>query len=120
VRKIILSIVPVMALMASPSAYDQGKKLYFAKGCNGCHGVSAAGTNLYPPLAYRRKEFLTYKLKRLRSKQGDTQLAQMMIPFAMALSDAQIDAVTTFLSDYHENSKEKYSPDDSGTGGGSS
>jgi hypothetical protein len=44
----------------------------------------------------------------------------MMIPFAMALSDTQIDAVTTFLSDYHENSKEKYSPDDSGTGGGSS
>jgi cytochrome c553 len=106
--------------MAAPSAYDQGKKLYFAKGCNGCHGISAAGTNLYPALAYRRKEFLIYKLNRLRSKQGDTQLAEMMIPFAMALSDSQIDALTTFLSDYHEKSKGKYVPDDSNTGDGSS
>lgn len=107
--------------MAAPSAYDQGKKLYFSKGCNGCHGVSAAGTNIYPSLAYRRKAFLAYRLKQLRSKQGNTQLAQMMIPFAMGLNDAQIDALTTFLSDYHEtDNKKKYTPDDSNTGDGSS
>ena len=118
--KFILLIFPMMALMAAPSAYDQGKKLYFGKGCNGCHGVSAAGTNTYPSLAYRRKAFLTYRLQQLRTKQGNTQLAQMMIPFAMGLSDKEIDALTTFLSEYHENSKEKYSPDDSNTGDGSS
>ncbi|MDD5159518.1 MAG: cytochrome c [Sulfuricurvum sp.] len=119
-RKIIFLFLPMMALMAAPSAYDQGKKLYFAKGCNGCHGVSAGGTNIYPALAYRRKAFLVYRLKQLRSKQGNTQLAPMMIPFAMALTDTQIDALTTFLSDYHENTKEKYTPDDSNTGDGSS
>lgn len=118
--KIILLILPIMTLLAAPSAYDQGKKLYFSKGCNGCHGVGAAGTNIYPALAYRRKAFLLYRLKQLRSKQGNTQLAQMMIPFAMGLNDSQIDALTTFLSDYHEHSKEKYSPDDSNTGDGSS
>lgn len=119
-RKILLMAIHAMALIAAPSAYDQGKKLYFSKGCNGCHGVSAGGTDLYPALAYRRKAFLVYKLKRLRTKQGDTQLAQMMIPFAMALTDTQIDALTTFLSDYHENTKGHYTPDDSNTGGGSS
>lgn len=116
-----LLIFPMIALMAAPSAYEQGKKLYFAKGCNGCHGISAAGTNIYPALAYRRKALLTSKLERLRSKQGNTQLASMMIPFAMGLSDSQIDAITTFLSEYHEQkSKINYEPDNSNTGDGSS
>jgi len=118
VRAFILLFISTTLLFAT--AYDQGKKLYFEKGCNGCHGFSAGGTNLYPPLAFRRKEFLTYKLKLLRSKQGNTQLSQMMIPFAMALTDTQIDALTTFLSDYHEKSKKSYVPDNSNTGGGSS
>lgn len=119
--KIILLTLPILALMAAPSEYEQGKKLYFSKGCNGCHGVSAGGTNLYPTLAYRRKAFLDYRLKQLRSKQGNTQLAQMMIPFAMNLTDFQINALATFLSDYHEkDNKKHYEPDDSNTGGGGS
>lgn len=105
--------------MAAPTPYDLGKKLYFSKGCNGCHGVSATGSGDFPSLAYRRKALLVSKLKRLRTKQGDTQLAQMMIPFALALTDTQIDALSTFLSEYHE-SKSTYVPDDSTTGGGSS
>jgi len=117
-RTFVLLFMSTTFLFAT--AYDQGKKLYFEKGCNGCHGFSAGGTNLYPPLAFRRKEFLTYKLKLLRSKQGNTQLAQMMIPFAMTLTDSQIDSLTTFLSDYHEKSKKSYIPDNSNTGGGSS
>jgi cytochrome c553 len=121
VIKIILLILPMIALIAAPSSYEQGKKLYFAKGCNGCHGLNAAGTNIYPALAYRRKALLTTKLKRLRAKQGNTQLSDLMIPFAMKLSDSQIDDLTTFLSDYHEHkSKEHYEQDDSNTGGGSS
>lgn len=118
--KIALFLIPIL-LFGGNDVYQQGKKLYFAKGCNGCHGVSAGGTNRYPALAYRRKAFLVHKLNRLRAKQGDTQLAQMMIPFALGLSDAEIDALTTFLSDYKEQkSKEHYVPDDSNTGGGSS
>jgi cytochrome c553 len=116
----ILIFISITTLFAEASMYDKGKKLYFEKGCNGCHGFSAGGTNIYPPLAFRRKEFLTYKLKLLRSKQGNTQLAQMMIPFAMALTDSQIDALTTFLSDYHEQSTKHYTPDNSNTGDGSS
>ncbi len=119
-RAFIVFFISIIALLAAPSSYNQGKKLYFEKGCNGCHGFSAGGTNQYPALAFRRKAFLIYKLQQLRLKQGNTQLAQMMIPFAMALTDSQIDALTTFLSDYHENMKQKYIPDDSMTGGGSS
>lgn len=119
--KIIILLLTMIPLMAAPSLYEQGKRLYFSKGCNSCHGVSATGSSQYPSLAYRRKSVLVYKLKRLRTKQGDTQLAQMMIPFATSLTDTQIDALTTFLSDFHEQKNKKhYEPDDSNTGGGSS
>lgn len=103
-RAFILLFASTIALFAAPSAYDEGKKLYFAKGCNGCHGISAGGSGQYPALAYRRKPFLINKLKGYRSKQGATQLSQMMIPFALGLSDTQIDALTTFFSEFKESS----------------
>jgi cytochrome c553 len=107
--KIALFFLP-LTLFGAPDGYKAGKNLYFAKGCSGCHGISAGGTNQYPPLAYRRKPFLISKLKAYRAKKGTTQQAQMMIPFAMGLSDKEIDQLTTFLSDYHEN-KSTYKPD---------
>lgn len=114
--KILLFLIPVL-VYGGGDPYNMGKKLYFSKGCNGCHGVSATGNGQYPSLAYRRKNILVNKLKRLRSKQGDTQLAQLMIPIAMTLNDTQIDALATFLNDYHENKKNSYVPDDSVTVG---
>jgi cytochrome c553 len=104
VRTFILFFLTVSSLLSSPSLYDQGKRLYFANGCNGCHGISAGGTNQYPPLAYRRKAFLEHKLKAYRAKQATTQLSQMMIPFALTLTDTQINALTTFFSQYNESS----------------
>lgn len=101
-RKIIAPVLTISVLIAAPSPYEEGKKLYFSKGCNGCHGVSATGTHEYPSLAYRRKAFLIYKLKNFRAKEGNTQQAELMIPFALALSDTQINAIATFLSEYHE------------------
>lgn len=89
--------------MASNHSYDEGKKIYFAKGCNGCHGVDAKGLAQYPGLAYRPKAFLNYKLQRYRKKIADNQQSQMMIPFAQELSDAQIQKLIVFLSQYHEN-----------------
>ena len=107
--KFIVFLLPLF-LYGAADMYKTGKKLYFAKGCNGCHGISASGTNLYPALDYRRKPFLISKLKAYRAKQGSTQQSQLMIPFAMELSDKEIDALTTFLSDYNEN-KSNYKPD---------
>ena len=113
-RKILLFFIPLL-LYGGGDLYSTGKKLYFSKGCNGCHGVSGTGNGQYPSLSYRRKAVLVNKLKRLKAKQGDTQLAQMMIPIAISLSDQQIDAITTFLSESHEENTKKYTPDDSNT-----
>ena len=95
----------VIGLGGADLTYDEGKKLYFAKGCNGCHGVDAKGLAQYPGLAYRPKAFLNYKLQRYRKKIADTQQAQLMIPFAQGLSDSQIEKLITFFSQYREEER---------------
>jgi len=99
--------------------YSEGKKLYFAKGCNGCHGIDAKGLAQYPGLAYRPKAFLTYKLQRYRNKIADTQQAQMMIPFAQGLSDTQIQLLVNFFTTYHEEESHDKSTHTSRGDGGS-
>jgi len=115
-RIFVLLFLSTTLLLAS--TYEEGKKLYFEKGCNGCHGITAGGSAQYPALAYRRKPFLVDKLKGFRAKQGSTQLSQMMIPFALGLSDTQIDALTTFFSEFKEEvSHDKTERSSRGDGG---
>lgn len=117
-HKIILFLWPSL-LFGAPDLYETGKKIYFSKGCNGCHGISASGSSQYPALAHRRKPFLEYKLKRYRSKQADTQQAELMIPFAMNLTDREIDALTTFFEQYKED-KSRYKMEFTNRGDGGS
>lgn len=95
-------------LLAEGSLYKNGEGLYFQKGCNGCHGIKAEGMSSYPGLANRAKGFLTYKLKRFRSGISENQQQEMMIAFAQSLSDADIDALTTFLNEFHDEQTERY------------
>ncbi|WP_295020984.1 c-type cytochrome [Sulfurimonas sp.] len=83
-------------------SYDDGKAAYMQKGCNGCHGNRAEGLNEYPALANRDKKYMTYKLKRFRSKKSDNQQQEMMVPFAVNLSNKDIDNLTTFMRDFKE------------------
>ena len=62
----------------------------------------------YPALANRAKGFLRYKLERFRNEISDTQIQEMMIPFAKELSDEQIDVITTFLNEFVDEQTEKY------------
>ncbi|MBU1643119.1 cytochrome c [bacterium] len=110
--RILLSIFVVFtALFATSPDYKAGKILYFEKGCNGCHGTKAEGMTNYPALANRAKGFLAYKLKRFRSGISDKQIQEMMIPFALELSDKEIDLLTTFLNEYVDEQKERYDDD---------
>lgn len=108
------------SLLAQSGLYQQGETLYFEKGCNGCHGTKAEGITTYPRLANRAKGYLTAKLKRFRSNLSDNQRQQMMIPFAQGLSDEEIDAITTFLSEFTDTQKERYEIDWSQAGDGGS
>lgn len=102
-RPFVWLLLCAINLAAADRMYADGKKLYFVKGCNGCHGIDAKGLAQYPGLAYRPAGFLNYKLQRYRKKMADTQQAQLMIPFAQNLTDAQIKMLIVFLSQYHEN-----------------
>jgi len=96
------------SLLATDSPYQQGKALYFSKGCNGCHGVKAEGMTTYPFLANRAKGFLTYKLNTYRKKEVSTQTAWLMVPFAETLNDDEIDKLTTFLNEFKDDQTERY------------
>lgn len=50
---------------------------------------------------------MTYKLKRFRSKLSDNQQQEMMIPFALNLSDKDIDDLTTYMYEFVEEKKNK-------------
>jgi len=107
-RFILLFFILMMSLHATTPLYEKGEALYFQKGCNGCHGIKAGGMTSYPALANRAKGFLTHKLKRFRDKISQNQQQEMMIPFATGLSDAEIDALTTFLSHFVDTQEEQY------------
>lgn len=68
----------------------------------------------YPRLANRAKGYLSYKLKRFRDKLADSQQQEMMIPYAVGLSDEDIENLTTFFYEYKDESSGK-SYDDSFT-----
>lgn len=107
-KYLLFSFLLFAPLLAESPLYEQGKQLYFEKGCNGCHGIKAEGMTSYPALANRAKGFLRYKLERFRNKISDSQIQEMMIPFAKELSDAQIDALATFLNEFYDEQTEHY------------
>ncbi len=85
----------------------EGERIYMAKGCYGCHGTEAEGVNNYPRLACRSEGDLLDKLHKLRRGVGHSAEREMMIPFAKALSDAQMRAVVKYLSRKCEESEEE-------------
>lgn len=107
--RFLLLVLFAFSLSYSSSAYDIGKKLYMEKGCFSCHGSKLEGMHMYPYLANRARGFLTYKLKRFRDKKSDNQQQEMMIAFAISLSDDDIENLVTFMTDYvDEDNGEKY------------
>jgi len=95
-------------LLAKSALYETGKQLYFAKGCNGCHGIKAEGMNEYPLLANRAKGYLANKIKRFRQGLSDNQQQELMIGFARGLSDEEIDALTTYLNEFEDEQTQRY------------
>ncbi|DAB28025.1 MAG: cytochrome C [Sulfurimonas sp. RIFOXYD12_FULL_33_39] len=98
-----------LSSLNASSAYNAGKSLYMQKGCFSCHGNKLEGLHKYPYLANRAKNYMSYKLKRFRSKISDNQQQEMMIPFAIGLSDKDIDDLTTYMYEFvEEKNKDKY------------
>lgn len=97
----------LLSFLQAKTPYELGKTLYMQKGCYSCHGIKAEGISNYPSLANRAKGYLSYKLKRFRSKLSDNQQQEMMIAFSVDLTDEDIDNLTTFFTDFVDEASEK-------------
>ena len=99
----------IYTIAVAKTPYELGKELYMGKGCFSCHGNKADGLHNYPALANRAKGYLTYKLEKFRSRKSDNQQQEMMVGYAIGLSDKDIDYLTTFFAEYKDDeSAESY------------
>ena len=98
-RLFIIFFLFFLNIFASDS-YERGEKLYKQKSCGNCHGAKLQGMNTYPYLANRSGGFLSYKLKRFRSRKSDNQQQEMMIPFATSLSDKELEDLVVYMVEY--------------------
>lgn len=101
--RFLLLLFLLTPFLLAKTPYESGKTLYMEKGCFSCHGNKAEGLHRYPYLANRAKGYLTYKLKRFRDKLSDNQQQEMMIAYAIGLSDEDIENLTTFLYEYKDD-----------------
>jgi cytochrome c553 len=103
----IIGILIFTSVLFAKTPYEKGKEIYMEKGCYSCHGIKADGMHNYPSLANRAKGYLAYKLQRFRDKISDNQQQEMMIPFAVGLSNDDINNLTTFFTDYKDDELEE-------------
>lgn len=104
-----LIFILLVSFIQANSAYKKGQKLYIKNGCYSCHGNNLEGMHQYPHLANRAKGYMAYRLKKLRAKEADTQAQEMMITFAVGLSDDDIENLTTYMNEFvKDENAERY------------
>lgn len=86
--------------ISSASLAADGKALYAAKGCGGCHGPDAKSPIMpvYPKLASQSKEYAAQQMKDFKSGSRSNSQAAIMKALMAPLSDEEIDAVAEYLS----------------------
>ncbi len=73
--------------------------LYMKNGCSACHGIYAEGIGTTPKLMGRRADILKERLKDLKRGKTRSAFGTVMISFAKALSDDEIDQMAQYLSE---------------------
>jgi len=102
-KKILRSIPWLTAslLIIGTTAYAaDGKALYVAKGCAGCHGPDANSpiAPLYPKLAGQTKEYAEQQMKDFKSGARSNGQSATMKGMLAAVSDEEISALAEYLS----------------------
>jgi len=86
-----------------PITYDAAPvvnpgKLKYVAVCQGCHGSTGGGQGPFPKLAGKPATELTAKLKDYRAGKQVGPQSDTMMPFAKPLTDAEIDAIASYLA----------------------
>ncbi len=92
--------LPVAAPVAAGDAEPDVGRLKYAANCLSCHGASGQGMGPFPKLAGQSADEIAGKLRDYRA--GKTVGAQTatMVPFAKALSEAEVDAVARYIATF--------------------
>ncbi len=85
------------ARLAEAPAPDAGKAKYNAA-CASCHGRNAEGMGTFPKLAGQPAAALADKLKKYKAGEKIGPQSPVMMPFAKALSDAEIEQVSAYIA----------------------
>ena len=70
----------------------------FASVCKDCHGVHGEGKGRFPRLAGRPADELAARLRQYKSGHKIEGMSDTMRPFALALSEQEIDQVAAWLA----------------------
>ena len=70
----------------------------FQSVCATCHGRDGLGQGIFPSLAGRPADELAARLRQYKTGHKTGNMSDTMKPFAMALSDQQIDQVSAWLA----------------------
>ena len=97
----------LISFAKSSTPYELGKNLYIKNGCSSCHGRNLEGMHNYPYLANRAKGYMSYKLTRFRAKISENQQQDMMIPFALGLSDDDIENLSVYMYEFVKEQNDK-------------
>ena len=88
----------ILLLFSLTFADESMQQLYMKNGCSSCHGIYAEGIGVTPKLQGRKKEVLIERLKDLKAGKTRSAFGTVMISFAKALSDEQIEKMAEYLS----------------------
>ncbi len=107
-KKTLLILPLVCAVLAAAPDAEKGRTLYYAHGCGNCHGTDAEGSSYYPALANRPESYLADKLKKFKKGIAASQKQEIMFTFAGALSGKEIEDIAAFLSHFEKEDPERY------------
>ena len=81
---------------------EAGRKLFLKYGCPGCHGVDGKGrpanNSIFPVIGGQHKDYLVKQLHDFRTGARDTDMSGTMSELGKVLTDAEIEAVSEYLS----------------------
>ena len=103
--KAILLLLGTSLLLHAAQESEKAKRdkamsaLYMKNGCSACHGIYAEGIGATPRLMGRRADVLKERLRDLKNGKTRSAFGTVMISFAKALSDEEIDQMALYLSE---------------------
>ena len=72
--------------------------LYMKSGCSSCHGIYAEGIGATPRLQGKPESLLKERLQNLKAGKTRSAFGTIMVSFAQALSDEQIEKMAHWLA----------------------